>query len=57
MVLIPFLFQGKPSTPSVDQKSPMSQVSMSTDASDDFYDAPDHFLVEEDGLITEVSFG
>ncbi|KAL5247330.1 hypothetical protein ACHWQZ_G019262 [Mnemiopsis leidyi] len=45
---------GKPSTPSVDKKSPMSQVSTSTDASEDFFDAPDHFLVEEDGLITET---
>ena len=47
---------GKPSTPIADARSPMSQVSISTDASDsDFFDAPDHFLVEEDGLITEVS--
>ena len=54
-MLIIFFIQGKPSTPSVDKKSPMSQVSTSTDASEDFFDAPDHFLVEENGLITEAS--
>ena len=50
------LYPGKVSTPSADKRSLLSpQESISTDASEDFFDAPDHFLVEEDGMITEVS--